>query len=424
MKKIAVLQFPGINSEYETARAVREAGMEAQLFRWNGDPENLKNFDGYIIPGGFSYEDRGRAGLIASMDPVIDVIKEQAAQGKPVLGICNGAQILVESGLVPGGEGNSLLLCLARNKQVQNGKLVGTGFYNENIHLRSDAPKNRTAFTLDYEPGELAWAPVAHGEGRFTTQIPDLFETLRKNNQIIFRYCDADGKLDSEFPVNPNGAMNNAAAISNPQGNVLAIMPHPERAFSASMLKIFTSMRKYLEGTPIQGALPPLTIKSPDFAPVPYSHQKNSIEFYVQLIITDNESQTIENALRQKDFDVRIRKWVHYEVAHSENSSQMALAQALAKSGELFNAHKETAEMILDGQSFKKQPGSHYFLVRDREDSTGASKTTKIHHHLGMDYDLQIKHGWVWEVSGEVDMPQLLATNIFANGHAQEIFKL
>ena len=100
MTKVAVLQFPGINSEYETLRALWDAGIEAEFFRWNQPSEGLNQYDGYVIPGGFSYEDRGRSGLIASMDPIMQEICRQADSGKPVLGICNGAQILVESGLI------------------------------------------------------------------------------------------------------------------------------------------------------------------------------------------------------------------------------------------------------------------------------------------------------------------------------------
>ena len=154
MKRIAILQFPGLNSEYETKRAVDDAGMEGVIFRWNantaktedGDELSLKDFDGYIIPGGFSYEDRGRAGLITSLDPVMDVIREEVAKGKPLLGICNGAQAVVETCLVP-GSGN-LELCLANNKRVQDGEIVGTGFLNVDKTLKLTAAPGRCARSL------------------------------------------------------------------------------------------------------------------------------------------------------------------------------------------------------------------------------------------------------------------------------------
>lgn len=425
MKKVAVLQFPGINSEYETARAIKAAGMEADLFRWNESAEKLRSYDGYVVAGGFSYEDRGRAGLVASMDPVMDILKEEATRGKPVLGICNGAQILVESGLVPGGENNALLLCLARNLRVKNGQLLGTGFYNENVHLRHESLKGRTAFTLDYEPGEIAWAPAAHGEGRFTTQATGLLEAMNQRNQIVFRYSDAQGAIHPEFPTNPNGAMDNAAAICNPQGNVMAIMPHPERAPKAPMHKIFTSMLKYMEGAKLSSS-EPLKIDYTPSPPNSFLHWENSIEFYVQLIITDNEAQTIENALRQKGFQVRVNKWMHYQVQHSTlTGSQRELAEKIASSGELFNPNKEKATLQMDGDALDLfQEGSLRVLVRDRHDSTGDHLTSKIHHHMGADEVKQIRQAWVWEVVGEFDKAALLASHVFANPHAQELYLL
>ena len=429
MTKVAVLQFPGINSEYETLRALWDADIDAEFFRWNQDAAGLDAFDGFVVPGGFSYEDRGRSGLIASMEPIMAEIRRQADLGKPVLGICNGAQILVETGLIPGGQNNELLLCLARNKRVKDGKILGVGFYNENVFVRCDEAR-RCAFTLDYEGGEIEQVPVAHGEGRFTTTIPGLLEKLQENKQIIFRYSTSTGQIDSNFPTNPNGAMDNAAAICNPRGNVMAIMPHPERAPIAPMPKIFTSMRKYMESRQADPAFkladekPALTFAETKPALETYAHQPNSVELYIQLKITDNEAQTLENALRQHGFDVKLRKWTHYEAQHSPD--------ALIASGELLNLNKESVTVVIDSGSFPKVGTSHYFLVRDFEDTLGASKSARLKQ--------TIKHGIVWEVSGEqkraeasaygrvptapVDLEKLLATNIFANHHAQVLYKL
>ncbi len=414
MARVAVLQFPGNNSEYETRRALWDAGMDADFFRWNEDPAGLDAFDGFVIPGGFSYEDRGRSGLIASMDPIMQEIRRQADKGKPVLGICNGAQILVESGLVPGGPNHELLMSLARNKRMKNGELLGVGFYNENIYVRCDAPR-RCAFTLDYQGGEVEQCPVAHGEGRFTTSIPGLLEKLRENNQIVFRYCTPAGELNSDFPVNPNGAMDNAAAICNPRGNVMAIMPHPERAPAVPMPKIFSSMRLYIEGQKVEGEKPELEFADHKPALENYVHKPDTIELYVQLKITDNEAQTIENALRHRGLDVHIRKWTHYEIENA-SGDQEALALKLINSGELLNLNKEKVDVVLDGQRLKHHEDCHYFLVRDKEDSAGASKSARLHQ--------TIHQGWLWEVSGSASIEDVLATNIFANPHAQEMWRV
>lgn len=430
MKKVAIIQFPGTNSEYETRRAVREAGMDGRFFRWNQNPSELDTFDGFVIAGGFSYEDRGRSGVIASMDPIMTEIKKQAAKGKPVLGICNGAQVLVESGLIPGGTNNSLLMCLAKNRKVKNGQLIGTGFYNENVYVKCDAP-GRTAFTLDYDNSSIApessqalpeKVPAAHGEGRFTTTINGLLEKLQENKQIVFRYCDSAGEVDPDFPVNPNGAMDNAAAICNPAGNVMAIMPHPERAFITPMPRVFSSMRKYMESlylNQIQPSSPSsslITVTGPQLGN--YHLVPNTIQIFIELIITDNEAQTLQNALNQKGFKVNLRRWIHYEVSHAPEQDQSELVRQLKESGELWNPNKERESIVVDAldssgtfDHFTKNPASHYFLVRDMEDSAGASKTA-----------LQIKQGNLWElsnVSAPATLDAILATNIFANPHAQ-----
>src|SRR5579871_921788 len=129
--KIAVVQFPGSNCERETSLAIQRAGMVPVDFLWNQAPSELETCQGFVIVGGFSYEDRGRAGVIAALDPIMSVLKTQSALGKPILGICNGAQILVESGLVPGVEDGLVSLALTENKRIQQGKVLGTGYYNE-----------------------------------------------------------------------------------------------------------------------------------------------------------------------------------------------------------------------------------------------------------------------------------------------------
>jgi phosphoribosylformylglycinamidine synthase len=421
MKKVAVIQFPGTNSEYETRRAVCEAGMDGQFFRWNEDPTKLDTFDGFVIAGGFSYEDRGRSGVIASMDSIMKEIRVQAAKGKPVLGICNGAQILVETGLIPGGENNELLMSLAHNKRVRNGELIGVGFYNENVWLKSEAPKARCAFTIDFEAAEISVAPAAHGEGRFTTTVPGLLEKLRENNQIVFRYSDKNGVIDPNFPVNPNGAIDNAAAICNPQGNVMAIMPHPERSYKTPMPKIFSSMQKFLEGQSVT-KLEALKFDAAKPASQNYTHTPNTIELLVELLITDNEAQTVENALKKNGFDIHVRKLVHYQVDHRAGIDQDALAAELIASGELLNTNKEKAFVVTDKKPFEKH--GEAILVRDMEDSAGASKTAKIHYHLGKAKVAAIHRGTFWELTGNFDYDAVLATNVFANHHAQILFKV
>lgn len=255
--KIAVIYFPGNNCENESVRACIACGMDADLLRWNTS-EDLNRYNGFIIPGGFSYEDRVRAGAIASKDSVMERIKDEAKKGKAVLGICNGAQILVESGMIPGLK-DKVEMALAPNRNP-----FVSGYYCTWVYVKNTG-KRKTAFNSELKKDEVMHMPIAHGEGRFTTNDRSLLNELIKNDQILFRYCDMHGNITDKFPVNPNGAIYNIAGLCNREGNVMAIMPHPERgAFNKNLpgfegrsfeeneklspaAKILISMKKYVE---------------------------------------------------------------------------------------------------------------------------------------------------------------------------------
>lgn len=253
MKEIAVILFPGLNCENETKRVVDAAGMKGTIVRWNYI-NGLDSYDGYVIPGGWSYEDRIRAGVIAAQDPVMKIIKEETEKGKVVLGICNGCQILAESGIIPGlRQGVELALAPNKNPFV-------SGYYCTWVRIKNSSRK-KTAFNLKMEEEEVLQIPIAHGEGRFTTVDNNVLPGLLKNDQLLFRYCNANGLFMDKFPINPNGSMINIAGIVNNKGNVLAMMPHPERAFYMRQVpgyhqmgdalgpgsKIFESIKEYLK---------------------------------------------------------------------------------------------------------------------------------------------------------------------------------
>jgi phosphoribosylformylglycinamidine synthase len=218
---VAVVQFPGVNCEAESVRALRRAGLDAEIFRWTRSPGELRGFQGYLLPGGFSYQDRVRAGALAAKDPLVEILAAEAERGKPVLGICNGAQVLVEAGLVPGGGG--VELALARNRMPDR-----SGYYTRWVWVRIEP--SPCLFTRGLSAGTLIPLPVAHGEGRFTSSTPGRMASLAAAGQVPLRYVAADGTPSEAFPDNPNGAEVGAAAVCNGRGNVLALMPHPERA--------------------------------------------------------------------------------------------------------------------------------------------------------------------------------------------------
>jgi phosphoribosylformylglycinamidine synthase I len=226
--KVAVVTFPGSNCDYDLFKAVQLVGGEP-TFVWHRD-RALDGFDAVMLPGGFSYGDYLRAGAIARMSPVMEDVVGFAGRGGPVLGICNGFQILCEAGLLPGA--------LVRNASLR--------FVSRDVHIRVE--KGDTLFTSDYERGHVLRMPVAHGDGNYEADTPTL-ERLEGDGRVAFRYVSATG--DVTQAANPNGSWHNIAGIVNERGNVLGMMPHPERATepilgSTDGLGLFTSMMKSL----------------------------------------------------------------------------------------------------------------------------------------------------------------------------------
>lgn len=238
--RVAVLQFPGVNCEAESERALEAAGLSAERVAWRAPVSTLEKFAGFLLPGGFSYQDRVRAGAIAARHAFLDVVRERAERGVPVLGLCNGAQVLVEAGLVPGT--NALGAALAPNRMPGR-----SGYLARWVFLRvEDVP---CVFTQAYAPGEIVPLPMAHGEGRFLVHPDSDWAALERARQVPFRYDAGEATPEggearessaprTPFPANPNGSSGDAAAVTNRRGNVLALMPHPERAQSLAQVPL------------------------------------------------------------------------------------------------------------------------------------------------------------------------------------------
>lgn len=205
--KFGIIVFPGSNCEQDCYHVVKDVFKQEAEYIWHKDTD-IKGFDCLILPGGFSYGDYLRTGAIARFSPVMNEVIKFAKKGGIVIGICNGFQILVEAGLLPG--------VLMRNRTLK--------FICENVYLKVD--NNKTIFTKSYKREQVVKIPIAHADGNYFTD-KDTIKKLEDNNQIIFRYCTSDGKMTDDS--NPNGSINNIAGIINEKGNVLGMMPHPER---------------------------------------------------------------------------------------------------------------------------------------------------------------------------------------------------
>jgi phosphoribosylformylglycinamidine synthase len=214
--KFGVIVFPGSNCDRDVEMVTKGILNQPTRFVWHQDTD-IDDLDVIVIPGGFSYGDYLRCGAIARFSNVMKAVAEHAKQGKYVLGICNGFQVLTEAGLLPGA--------LIRNRDLH--------FICDRVPLRVE--QNQSVWTKNYQSQQILTLPIAHGEGRYYADDETL-KNLEDNEQILFRYVNSQGEITEES--NPNGSLHNIAGISNQQGNVLGMMPHPERAADQALKAI------------------------------------------------------------------------------------------------------------------------------------------------------------------------------------------
>ena len=206
--KVAILVFPGTWSDTDCYHAFTDVLGHDAAYVWHKETD-LSGFDSVVVPGGFSYGDYLRCGSIARFSPVMDAVREFAEEGKPVIGICNGFQILCEAGLLPG--------VLTRNEHLE--------FRCSWVDLKTE--NTDTPFTHLATPGQILAVPISHGEGNYQADAQTI-NMLERTGRVVFRYCTPEGEITPE--ANPNGSANNIAGIINERGNVLGMMPHPERS--------------------------------------------------------------------------------------------------------------------------------------------------------------------------------------------------
>ncbi|WP_297444653.1 phosphoribosylformylglycinamidine synthase subunit PurQ [Desulfurobacterium sp.] len=206
--KFGIPVYPGSNCDKDIGWVVEKVLGKEVKYLWH-EERNLSDIDCIIVPGGFSYGDYLRAGAMAKLSPISEAICDFAEKGGLVMGICNGFQILLEMGLLPGA--------MMPNKSLS--------FICKFVYLKVE--NNETPFTSLYKKGEVVRIPIAHAEGNYTC-TPEILKEIEKNGQVVVRYCSPEGVVSEEF--NPNGSLNNIAGICNKKGNVFGLMPHPERA--------------------------------------------------------------------------------------------------------------------------------------------------------------------------------------------------
>lgn len=438
--KVAVILFPGSNCELEALRAVRRSHMEPVLVRWNDHTKKLGNYDAFVIPGGFSYEDRGRSGIVASKDPIMKAVRKEGLNGKPVLGICNGAQVLVETGMIPGLHPDHLEMALAWNERIKNGKILGVGFYNDWVYIRHNSKPGRSVFNR-FNPKILMHIPVAHGEGRFTTKDKTVIKNLIQNDQTLFRYCDAKGKFIDEFPVNPNGAMYNLAGVCNPEGNIMALMPHPERTLNGQPM--FDSIASYFKSSH-KVRVQKKPVQKPAGKPVPFDAlaavekktAKHDITILIRLIITDNEERTLENTLKvmgYKDIGLERQIYLGFSLKNKKNLEQTAIN--LIESGEILNLNKEIPTVLIKNKvySYSKEKGlqktaaaaekGRSVIALEYDNYVGKSILNTLKSHKSVKGLEKIERGIHWNVKLKKpkQFDDVIATHIFHNPHSMKL---
>jgi phosphoribosylformylglycinamidine synthase len=258
---------------------------------------------------------------------------------------------------------------------------------------------------------------LAHGEGRFIMS-DEVLRDLIKNKQTVYRYCNQQGETLDEFPVNPNGSIYNIAALCNPKGNVMAIMPHPERTINGD--PIFSSLKEYIQDkiklstSELNSIIPKPTVSS-------FSSKKGATELIIDQIITDNEASSVQKALQKRGFNVTIKRQNHWEV-YVEGDIKSTL-KSIELSGELYNSNKEFISELV------KQKKTTSFLVRKKNDVLGQSKAETLRERFDMGGITKIKHGVIWNITVnegnfETTLNELINTQILFNKISHECYRI
>jgi phosphoribosylformylglycinamidine synthase len=420
MVRFAVIAFPGTTGETETVRAFRQNGMEAEIVLWN-DAGMIKgsrcdDFDGYCLPGGMSFGDYGRGGLLASRQPILEVIRKEAAKGKVILGIGNGAEILVESGMIP-GYGNGAVACAVERRMRADGSEGGWS------SLRNVAPKNRSAFNRF--AGGLRLVGM-NPPRRFVFGDPAVLEAVRKNSQIVFRFGDQGKGRGSD-----SQEAESIAALCNPSGNVLAILSHPEQDPQGGGNPIFQSIREWIEsrsqsGYSALGLYQGIQSIKP-FAPA-------DVEFIVRTKSVDNERKMVEAALEAKGLKVNLKRYTYWSAKLKSGAEGMETVRRILESGVLANLNKDWVTVRIAGGSYQYKEGrglqdieldsSKWLVVCEKADFVGSSIGDELRERWNMPVE-SLAHGILWEVENADDQTvyEVIRTKILYNPNSMFVMR-
>lgn len=408
MPKCTVIAFPGNNCETETVRAAERNGFETNLLRWN-QTEQIGDADLYILPGGFSFEDRGRSGSIAAREPIFDSLRQEAEKGKLILGICNGAQMVVESGLIP-VEGRGLPFGLAENvRRDENDHVIGTGYYNTWINLKAE--RTDTAFTQNIDG--LIHVPIAHGEGRFTSTSEAGNKALESGSHVAFRYADEDGNISDKYPVTPNGSNFATAAITNVEGTIMAIMPHPERFYkNFTGDQILASAHSWITEGKSPDSVVIGDLSAQPLPEVKKLENNNAHWFEKQLIITDNECFSVAStASNIAGKDLPCKKSIVFSISGDLDAAAL---DKIENSGLVFNPNKETWDGF--------EPKPNQVLVHAFEDDEAEHLSDKISDLLGSKVQVSLYKAWDFVEDDTASIEKILQNGLLSNPNFSEVY--
>lgn len=397
MIRFAILSFPGSTGERGAVSAFVRNGMEAEVVRWNEmDRLESEDFDGYFLSGGRSFGGAGRGGVVASREPIMEMVRREAEKGRVVLGVGDGAQILVESGLVPGCEGDALACGLAPN--------APEGRFSGGWALVKDAsPRGRSAFG---DSGGLLRLPMACSEGRFVFASPETLKRIKKNGQVLYEYADVQGGVAKMFPENPTGSEGAVAALCNPSGNVMAMVPQPERDARGSGDHVFRSMRAWIERRG-KAEYPPLGSCGLKEDIRPFS--PSGMEILISPGFQDEEEKIVMRLLARLGFKVRLRRFRYLAIDRGPGLMREKAIEGLLEAGLLSKMKGERAMVRIEGETYEVKPeeglrkieahAERWVVVMPKGDVGAGAEKEMVSHHLGNGVR-GLRRGVVWEIEG------------------------